>query len=230
VGSRPAVAAAVAAVLVVAGWAGGEQGAKVSPAQLLRRAKATLDSTHAVHFELQSRNVARGGTDLIGGEGDAVRPDKLRGSFRVTVDGLPATVKVAAVGKAFEAELPFSDHYSRVDPAALGLGAPSQLLSPKTGVSGLLTAGAGVRFAGQERIAGELLDVVTARVAGSTVRVLPNASPGKPVRLVAAVDPRNSELRQLALTGHFTSPTGETTYQLRLTGYGESVSVTLPPA
>lgn len=197
---------------------------------LLREAKATLDQTHAVHFQLSSKNLSGSDTNVSGGKGDAVRPDGLRGSFTVTVDGLSASIDVAAKGGVFEVKLPFATSYSRTTPAALGLGNPAQLLNHATGLSAILTSGTGTRLSGRQRIAGELLDTVTTEVPGSAVPILPIASPGRPVTLVAAIDPHDHQLRQLALTGYFSSATAKTTYVLRLTKYGESVSITLPPA
>jgi LppX_LprAFG lipoprotein len=224
------VAGLALATALAATGAAGRAGAGPSPGSLLREAKATLDSTHAVHFELSSKNVSGSGTNLSGGSGDAVRPDGLRGSFSVTVDGLGASVEVAAKGAVFEVKLPFATHYTRTSPAALGLGNPSQLLNPKTGLSAVLTSGTGTRLSGTERIAGELLDEVTTEVPGSSVPILPSAAPSRPVTLVAAIDPQDHQLRQVTLTGYFLRTTAETTYVLRLTRYGESVSIVLPPA
>lgn len=222
------VAVALAAALATVG--AGDRGGTPSARSLLRQAKVTLDSTQAVHFQLSSKNVPSNGTSLSGGKGDAVRPDGLQGSFSVTVDGLSANVSVAAKGGVFEVKLPFSTSYSRTTPAALGLGDPSQLLNPSTGVSSILTQGTGAHLSGSERIAGELLDTVTSKVPASSVPILPIASPSKPVTMVAAIDPQDHQLRQLSLTGYFLSTSSTTTYVLRLTKYGEPVSITLPPA
>jgi lipoprotein LprG len=219
---------ALAAALATIG--AGQRGGAPSAGALLREAKATLDSTQAVHFQLSSKNLTGSGTNLSGGKGDAVRPDGLRGSFTVNVDGLGATLDVAAKGGVFEVKLPFATSYSRTNPAALGLGNPAQLLNRTTGLSAILTAGTGTRLSGHQRIAGELLDTVTTEVPGSAVPILPIASPGRPVTLVAAIDPHDHQLRQLSLTGYFSSTTAKATYVLRLSKYGESVSITLPPA
>lgn len=225
---RVVVALALAAALVAT--AAGRLDAAPSARALLREAKATLDSTRAVHFQLSSKNLAGSGTTLSGGKGDALRPDGLQGSFSVNEDGLSATVEVAANGGVFEVKLPFAKSYSRTNPAALGLGNPAQLLNPATGLSAVLVAGTGTHLSGRQRIAGELLDNVTTEVPGSSVPILPIASPSRPVTLVASIDPKDRQLRQLSLTGYFLSTTAKTTYVLRLTKYGESVSITLPPA
>jgi lipoprotein LprG len=226
---RGVVVALVVAAALVATASASYASAGPSPEALLRQAKATLDSTSSVHFALSSKNVPSSGTNLSGGTGDAVRPDELRGSFNVTVDGLGATVSVAAKGGVFLVKLPFATGYTRTNPAALGIGNPSQLLNPSTGLSAILTAGTNARFSGSERIAGELLYMVTTEVPGSSVPILPTAGAPRPVTLVAAINPHDRQLRQLSLTGYFLSATATTTYVLRLTRYGEAVSITLPP-
>jgi lipoprotein LprG len=223
----PAVAA-VAAGVALAGC-GGSGGVKADPQTLLRQAKAAIDATPAVHFTLTSRGVSGSGTNITGGQGDVVRPDQLLASFTVTVDGLGASVKVASKGGVFEAQLPFSNGYTRTNPASFGFSNPAQILDPNKGLSSLLLSGTGARVTGQERLSGELLDEVTTTVPGTAVPVLPNANPSKPVAVTAAIDPANHQLRQVTLVGPFTSSTNST-FIVTLTNYGEQTTIDLPPA
>jgi lipoprotein LprG len=196
---------------------------------LLAAAKTTLDAAPAVHFGLTSANVTGGGTQLKGGSGDVVRPDRMQGSFDVSISGFSATVKIAAVGNVFEAQPPFQSGYSKTDPATYGLGNPSTLLDPNIGLSALLTHAQGATSAGQTRLAGELLDQVRATVPGRAVPVLPDQNRSAPVALLADINPDSHQLRQVVLTGPFTSKTADSTYTVTLTNYGEPVTVTLPP-
>jgi hypothetical protein len=226
-----------AVILVAAGFVVGLAGAcgghssvpKADAPTLLRQAKATIDAAPSVHFLLSSQGVSSGGTDLTGGEGDLARPDQLQGSFTVDVNGFSASVKVVSKGGVFEALLPFQSHYGRTNPASFGLTDPSQLLNPTHGLSNLLTIGSGAAVTGQERIAGELLYEVTSTVPGSAIPVLPDANPSRPVTLVAAIDPQNHQVRQITLTGPFTSASSISTFVVTLTKYGERVTITLPP-
>ena len=202
---------------------------KVDAQTLLRQAKATIDATPAAHFVLTSQGVTGSGTNLTGGDGDLVRPDQLQGSFMVSINGFNATVKVVSKGGVFEALLPFQSHYARTNPATFGLTDPSKLLDPNHGLSSLLTVGTGEAATGQERLAGELLDEVTASVPGTAIPVLPDANPSRPVTLVAAIDPKSFQVRQITLTGPFTSASSNSTFVVTLTNYGEKVSITLPP-
>jgi lipoprotein LprG len=147
----------------------------------------------------------------------------------VTVDGLGAKVKVVSKGGVFAAQLPFENHYTRTNPATFGLTDPSALLDPERGLSNLLTAGTSPRYTGQERYNGELLDEVTTTVPGSSIPVLPDAQPSETVTLVAAINPNSHQLRQISLTGPFTSKTSDSTYVVTLTAYDEAVNITLPP-
>jgi lipoprotein LprG len=226
----PVAAAAAGLLLWSAGCSGSSTAARTDPGTELRRAKAAIDAARSLHFTITSQNVGGSGTDLTGGEGDLVRPDGLQGSFTVTISGLKATVKAVSKGGVFEAQLPFQSGYTRTDPSSFGLADPATLLDPGRGLSNLLTVATGAQRAGQERIAGELLDRITATVPGSSIPVLPDANPAQPVQLVAAVNPKTSQVRQITLTGPFTSATANSTYVVTLTNYDEAVTVTLPPA
>ncbi len=223
-------------IVVVAGFlaalaagCGGSSTPKANPEVLLRQAQTTLSATSSAHFVLTSQNVASSGTNLTGGEGDLARPAQLQGTFSVTVEGFGAKVKVVSKGGVFVAQLPFQTHYTRVSPATFGLTDPSALLDPAHGLSNLLTAGTDPRYTGQERYQGELLDEITTMVPGSAIPVLPDAKPSEPVTLVAAINPKSHETRQISLTGPFTSKTSDSTYVVVLTAYNQPVNITLPP-
>ncbi len=96
-------------------------------------------------------------------------------------------------------------------------------------MSSLLTAGTDARVTGQERVAGELLYEVTSTVPGSAIPVLPDANPSQPVTMVTAINPHNDQVRQIALTGPFSS-SSDSTYAVTLTRYNEPVTITLPAA
>jgi hypothetical protein len=224
-----AALAGIGLVALLAGACGGHTApAKANAEVLLQRAKATIDAAHSAHFVLTSQGVSGGGTNITGAEGDLVRPDQLQGIFTVTIGGFNANVKVVSKGGVFAAQLPFQSKYTRTNPATFGLTDPSRLLDPDHGLSSLLTAGTGAKVTGQERLAGELVYEVTSTVPGSSVPVLPNANPSQPVTMVAAINTNNYQLRQISLTGPFTS-SSDSTFVVTLTKYNEPVTITLPP-
>lgn len=226
IGSRTA---AVLIALVALGATACSSAAKASPQTLLQQAKAKLDSASAAHFVLTSSNVSAGGTQIVNGSGDLVRPDGMQGTFGATISGFTASVKVASKGGVFEALLPFQPHFQKTNPANYGLTDPAQLMNRQTGLTRLLAIAQNPKLTNTERVGGELLDTVTYSVPGSDIPVLPDAKPSAPVLLVAAIDPSSHELRQITLTGPLTSATSNSTYVLTLTGYNEHVTITLPP-
>ncbi len=200
-----------------------------NPQTALQQAKTKADASSSVHFVLTSSNVGSGGTNITGGAGDLVRPDELQGSFSVTISGFTADVKVVSKGAVFEALLPFAKHYVKTNPASFGLTNPAQLMDPATGLTSLLAHAQNPRATSPERVAGELLDTVTFTVPGTSIPVLPDANPSKPVTLIAAIDASSHELRQVTLVGPLTSATSNSTFILTLTNYNEQVNITLPP-
>jgi hypothetical protein len=201
----------------------------VSAPVLLQKAKATADGASAVHFTLTSSDVSLSGTNITGGQGDLVRPAGLRGSFSVAISGFTANVKVVSQGAVFEAELPFTTHYEKTNPASFGLTNPAELLDPAKGLTSLLTLAQDPHLGPTERVGGELLDTVSYTVPGSAVPVLPDTNPSKPVDLTVAVDPGSYQLRSVTLVGPLTSATSNSTYVVTLSDYDEHVSITLPP-
>ncbi|HLH46214.1 MAG TPA: LppX_LprAFG lipoprotein, partial [Acidimicrobiales bacterium] len=130
--TRRSALAVGAAILVTLGSAcGARPEGTPGPASLLLRARSLFESTHAVHFSLASTGASGSGAQLVGGQGDLVRPEDVRGAFTVAEDGVHASVKVLAVGGHFYAELPFTSHYTTVDPSHYGISDPAALLSPK---------------------------------------------------------------------------------------------------
>jgi lipoprotein LprG len=181
-----------------------------------------------LHFSLTSTVRDSSGTTLVGGDGDLARPDQIKGSFTVIVHGLPADVKVISKGGVFDAELPFGLGYVRTDPSKFGLENPAKLMDPNSGLTSLLAVATDPRSGPEERLDGELLDSVVATVPGTDIPVLPDMAPKQPVSLVALVDPSSHQLRQVRLTGPFTSATSDGTYVLTLTGYNEHLDISLP--
>jgi hypothetical protein len=219
------------ALMVVSGGCGSAASPppKLNPQTVLQQAKAKADASSSVHFVLTSSNVGSSGTNIVYGAGDLVRPDELQGSFSVTFKGLTLDVKVVSKGTVFEALLPFAKGYVKTNPASFGLTNPAQLMDPNTGLTSLLAHPQNPRVTSQERVAGELLDTVTFSVPGTSIPVLPDANPSKPVTLIAAIDASSHELRQITLVGPLTSASSNSTFILRLTNYNEQVNITLPP-
>ena len=230
VAGLPVAAAALVAVGALIPMGCSSSAPKANAATLLSKAKATADGADAVHFTLTSSNVTLSGTNLVNGHGDLARPASLSGAFGVAISGFTVNVNVASVGDTFEAELPFTSHYSKTDPSKFGLKNPGVLLDPQHGLTSLLTLAQSPTLGSPQRVAGELLDTVTYSVPGSAVPVIPDSNPSKPVELTVAINPSNYQLRSVKLVGPFTSATSNCTYVVTLSNYNEHVNITLPPA
>lgn len=196
---------------------------------LLNQGKAAIDNSQAFHFTLTTAGVPQGsGTTIVGGAGDLARPDKLVGSFMVSVGGLQAAVKVAAGAGKFYAQLPFQKTYTATDPSSFGVANPAQLISPSGGLSSILSNTTETVSGGQTRVNGELLDVVSGSVPGTDITVLPDRDPSRPVAVKALISPSNHQVRQVVLTGPIETTVPSASFTVTLTNYGEHVNLAIP--
>src|SRR4051794_9051014 len=92
----PLLALAVFAVPVLTGCGGTDKNAE-SAADLLTRAKTTLDDASSAHFVLDSEGAPDTGTVLVGGEGDIARPASFKGTLRVMALGSTLGLEVISV-------------------------------------------------------------------------------------------------------------------------------------
>lgn len=226
--ARGRLAAALTMLFLLAACGGA---AAATPDQLLRDARASIDNARAVHFTLTSQGAQGGGTLVTGGSGDARRPQGFSGTLDVVALGLPFAIGIVSVNGVLYARTPLSSGYTRVDPSSYGFGDPSRLLDPTQGLSSLLTACSGARFAPSDRLAGELLDEVTCSMPGDRVaHLLTSADPSVPVRATVGVTDGGHQLRRVTLTGPFFARGHDSTFTVVLDRYGENVSITQPPA
>src|SRR5690606_4254921 len=121
------------------------------PKALLATAKRRLDAASTVRFELTGTRLPDTGGYLVSGSGTAKRPASFEGRFRIAVGGVAATVEVVSVNGTLYAQLPFQDDFVRTDPDTLGIRDPAELLSPKGGLSSLLSEARGLKSHGRSR-------------------------------------------------------------------------------
>lgn len=232
--SSPRRVALLLVALLLAGLTacsgGGSGSSGETAAQLLARAKQTLDAAPTVHFLLTSAGAPATGTLLTGGEGDIQRPASFQGTLKVQVGGATVDLKVISVNGTVYAQLPLTSSYSVVDPKTFGFGDPGALLDPRTGISQLLTAAQNPKLGEPKRVNGEVVREVTGDLPGDLVQqLLTSKDPTKPVHARFSVATDSGQLRQVVLTGPFFSATADGTYTLQLSKYGASVSITAPP-
>ena len=227
---RPLLAALAAALL--AACTGGGSGTAASPsrdaAAVLKDARAALDATPAVHFSLTSKDVPSVAAALIGGEGDAARPDKFSGALDVRLAGAQLRVKVVSVGGSVWAQL-LSSSFTKVDPGQFGLNDPGTFMSADTGLTQLLGAATGATFGPKSRVGADVVQEINASVPGEAVaRVLSTADPSKPVPAVFAVVEGSNQLRRATLTGPFFRAGTASAYTVVLDRYGQQVDIRAP--
>ncbi len=209
---------------------GGDAPDEESAADLLARAKTTLDEASSAHFVLASESAPESGTVLVGGEGDLARPAAFEGTLKVLALGSTLDLQVVSVDGTVYAQLPFTSGFSVVDPAQFGFGDPGALLDPETGISQLLAEADGAELGEERRVEGEVVREVSAELPGELVeQILTSADPSTPVDARFSIAPDSGELRRAVLTGPFFSADDEATYTLELSDFGADVDITAPP-
>jgi lipoprotein LprG len=223
----PRIVALVAAALLLA--IAGCGSPQANPTQLLAEAKAKLDSTSALHFELTSSDVQGTGPLITGGSGDAQRPDRFSGRLSVELGGFAVSVEVVSVNGTFYVKLPTDTGFTPADPSAYGFGDPALFLDPHRGLSSLLLMCSSSSVGDDDRYNGELLHEVSCTLPGRPVAsLLTSADPGQDVAATFGIDSGNTQLRRVVLTGPFFSKSKRSTFMLVLDKYGENVSIVAP--
>jgi lipoprotein LprG len=219
---------ALLAAVVLGGCGSSEP--EESAAELLDRAKTTLDDASSAHFVLTSENAPKTGTALIGGEGDIARPASFEGTLKVVALGATADLEVVSVDGTVYAQLPFTSGFSVVDPAQFGFGDPGALLDPDTGISQLLSQAESAELGEEKRVDGEVVREVSAEIPGDLVeQILTSEDPSTPVQGLFSIASDSGELRRAQLTGPFFSADEDATFILELSDFGADVEITAPP-
>jgi lipoprotein LprG len=208
----------------------GEDAPEESAADLLARAKTTLDDTESAHFVLDSEGAPQTGTALVGGEGDIARPSSFQGTLQVLAAGSTLDLPVVSLDGTVYAQLPFTPSFSVVDPAQFGFGDPGELLDPETGISQFFDAAENAELGDERRVGGEVVREVTADLPGDLVEeVLTSADPSRPVPVRFSIATDSGQLRRAELTGPFFTADDDATYILELSEFGADVEITAPP-
>ena len=223
----PLLALVLLAGPVLAACGGGD--AEESAADLLARARTTLDDTPSLHFVLDSDGAPETGQALVGGEGDVVRPASFSGTLSVRALGSALDLAVISIDGTVYAQLPFTQGFSVVDPAQFGVGDPGALLDPETGISQLLGEAENAELGEESRVDGEVVREVTAEIPGELVEeILTSQDPSTPVQARFFIA-ESGELRRAVLTGPFYTAGEDATFTLDLSDFGADVEISAPP-
>jgi lipoprotein LprG len=222
----------LAAALAGAACGGSQPSNGPDAATLLRQGKAAVDATPALHFTLTSQNAPTAGTGtyITGGDGDAQRPNGVRGTLDVIFNGLPLKLSVLSAGGTFYVKLPFTTGYQATDPSKYGFSDPGHLLDASAGLSSLLTDATSATLDGRDRLNGEELEEVKVSLPGKPVAaLLTSADPSQAVQGRIGLTTQDHQVRRVVLTGPFFDAHNSSTYTLILDRYGETVQISPPP-
>jgi lipoprotein LprG len=210
--------------------AGCDQGAAhdVDPTQALATAKTHLDETEGVTLHLGTDKLPAGVSGLLDADGVATHAPAFQGDIKVATSGITAGVKVVAVDGAVYAVLPFTQHYTRIDPADYNAPDPAALMDPEHGLSSLLTEARDVTNGKKERDGDQVLSTYSGTVPGRTVAaIIPSADPGEDFDATFNIDDRE-RLHEAILTGPFYPQGGDVTYTIEFDDYGTAHAIKAP--
>jgi lipoprotein LprG len=206
-------------------------GSKGNPEDALAAAKKTLDETSGVKIELSTKDLPNGVTGITSAEGTGVHPSAFEGTFKLSVNGLPADADVIAVeGKTYAKNSLLLPDWTPIDPAKYGAPDPAKLMDPDGGFSGLLSAAEDVK-AGDTVRGGEdnkeILTEYTGTISSDAVSALIPTAEGDFDFTYTISD--DDELRGAVLEGAFYGEdNGDMTYTLNLDDYGTEKDIKAP--
>jgi lipoprotein LprG len=210
---------------------GGSGEDTAGPEDVLAAAKKTLDETSGVAITLSTKDLPGGVTGITSAEGTGVHPSAFEGTFKLSVNGLPADAEVIAVdGKTYAKNSLLLPDWTEIDPADYGAPDPAKLMDPDGGFSGLLASATEVE-AGESVRGGEdnkeILTEYTGTISSDAVAALVPTAEGEFGFTYTISD--DDELREAVLKGAFYGEDeGDVTYTLTLDDYGTQKEITAP--
>jgi lipoprotein LprG len=209
----------------------GDGADKASPEEVLTAAKKSLDETSGVTISLSTGDLPGGVTGITSAEGTGVHPSAFEGTFKLSVNGLPADADVVAVqGKTCAKNSLLLPDWTEIDPSDYGAPDPAKLMEPDGGFSGLLASATDVE-AGDSVRGGEdnkeILTEYTGTIASEAVEALiPTAEGDFAFTYTVSGD---EELREAVMKGAFYGKDeGDVTYTITLDDYGTEKEITAP--
>ncbi len=187
----------------------------------LAAAQQKLLETSGVDITLSTAKLPRRADGVRRLTGTLTAAPAFKGKVGVRVNDLTATLPMVAVDGAVYAQLPFTETYAEVDPAAYGSPDPAELLDPDHGLAGWLGTTEGAEKSEDGK-------VVTGTVPGQVVAgAIPSASAAGTFRVEWQLD-GDGLLDGATITGPFYGKAADTTYDLDLGEYDLSPDITDP--
>lgn len=223
-----AVGVALALLLPLAGCGGSTSpGTGLSVSQALEQAKKKFDETSSVHLVLSTDSVPTSGDAVLGADGVLTHQPAFKGQVTAVLGGFNAVVPIISVGGKVYAKI-LSPTYHEIDPAEYSAPDPADFVDNEKGISTLLLQLKGAEKTGQKREGEQVLTTYTGTLAGSLVSpIIPSADDKGTYKTVVGID-SGGRVVTLRITGDFFTASGQVSYDLKLDGYGKSVTIAAP--
>lgn len=223
------VPALLAATGLLAGCGGSSAQSGVTPARALAAAKSQLDRASSWRVSLSTDARPRRGDAVLAAEGVGTHsPRAWKGSVRVLFSGISADVPVVSVGGKVHAKVPLTTGYAVIDPRDYHVPDPADFMDRRQGLSSLLTRIRSPRATGEARAGGEIVKEYAGSLPGSVVRrVVPSASARASYPTTVGIG-AGDRVSSVSITGPFFDGGGRAGYQLRVSGYGNPVTIRAP--
>jgi hypothetical protein len=193
-------------VLPVAACGGGNGGP--APDDLVRESVEATQAVRSFHFAFDSEGVpsSKSGLQLLGAEGDAVLPDRVRADVSGSFAGIALTTQLVAIGDDIWIKDPLLGAWRRVDVGTT----PGFLLDPAEGVLGVMRRVRELRDDGSEEIDGVRALRIRGTVDVADVAPLFAVSPGSgTVEATLAIGEDDRVLRRVEVAGPVGANEGE---------------------
>lgn len=190
----------------------------LSPAKTLARAAARFDAARTFHFTVTSSGLPAHASGLTAAEGDAARPDRVKGQFTIQQGDSRLTLHALSIGDRVWTQLPVIGTWVKTDPRQFGAPAPSVLLSDRHGLGALFRAIHPTGGHGNQ---------VHGTVTGSAVASWLPAVKQHPLQARLQVD-RQGRPARLHLDTGAAGRSRSIGYTLTFSGYDAPVSITAP--
>lgn len=199
-----------------------------TPAQRLAAARAELEASPAVDFELTSAGLPGKAVGVSGAKGTgSFDPPSFKGTLDATINGVTGTVQVIAVEQDVYLKF-FTPGYNKVDPSDYGAPNPAQLFNPQTGITSLIAKTTDPAKGQRTRDGATVLDTITGTVPGSAVADLfVIGDRNGTFDITYGITRDGTDLRTVVLKGPFYAGT-TSTYTLRLKALDQAVAITRP--
>ncbi|MCS7008076.1 MAG: LppX_LprAFG lipoprotein [Thermoleophilia bacterium] len=225
---RRVLALGAAVAFVAISGCGGNGGP--APEDVVRESADATQEVRSFHFRFDSEGIppSTTGLQLLGAEGDALVPDRVRAEVSGTFAGVPLTTELVAISADVWIKDPLEGRWRAIDVGTT----PSFLLDPVEGVLGVMRRVSDLRDEGREEIAGVEALKLRGTVAVEDVAPLFAVAPGNGrVEATLWIGADDRILRRVEVRGPVASGEGEEALRaVEISRLDEPVTIEAPEA